>query len=185
MSTDIKKPVRKVIDVKQLLFYYLAITKIFYWIGALGAIENLGEFGTVFINRMINQDIMTIIVLIALSVLDYYLFRGKDSNDFIATVKLYLLGLIMFLALIVGYTFLLGLFFPVNIDDWPLFLLNWVVIFVVICVALFIKDKLKAKEAEKYLPDADTSEGKLAMLKTLHEKGVLTQAEFDEKAATL
>ncbi|MCL2248485.1 MAG: hypothetical protein FWC13_04380 [Oscillospiraceae bacterium] len=185
MSTDIKKPTKKVLDVKQMLFYYLAITKIFYWIGTLNAIENLGEFGNVFINRMINQDIMTIIILVAMSVLDYYLFRGKDSGDFIATIKLYILGFIIFIALIIGYTLLLGLFITVNINDWPMFILDWAIIFVVICVGLYIKDRFKAKEAEKYLPNADTSEGKLAMLKTLCEKGVLTQAEFDEKSANL
>jgi predicted neutral ceramidase superfamily lipid hydrolase len=134
---------------------------------------------------MINQDIMTIIILIAMSILDYYLFRGKDSNDFIATVKLYIIGFIIFITLITGYTFFIGLFVTVNIANWPLYILNWAIIFVVICVALYIKDKIKTKEAEKYLPDADTNEGKLAMLKTLHEKGVLTQAEFDEKSADL
>jgi hypothetical protein len=46
-----------------------------------------------------------------------------------------------------------------------------------------MKDKMKQKETEMYLPDPSTPEGKYALLKTLHEEGVLTQEEFDAKVA--
>ncbi|MCL2222717.1 MAG: SHOCT domain-containing protein [Oscillospiraceae bacterium] len=170
---------------KQLLFYYLAVTKVLYWINMVGTMESLDEFGIIFLNRMVGQDIMVIMVLIAMHFLDKYLFRGKSDNDLLANVKLYSIGAVIGVAIITGYTLLIGLFVPIHINNWFIFILNLVIMFVIVSFFLHIKDRMKKKESALYLPDAYTNESKLAMLKSLCDTGVLTQEEFDEKAAQL
>ena len=176
-----KKSIGLGFSFKQLLFAYLAVTKVMYWIGTIAMMDNLGEFGGVFINRMINQDIMTIVILVTMFSLEARIFSKTSENNLLANVKLYAIGLIIYLALIVAYNFLLGLFIDVSVDNWLMFIVGWIVIFVIISLFLHLKEKLKKKETEMYLPSADTDEGKIFMLKSLCDTGVLTQEEFEEK----
>ena len=180
---ETKKITSEGFSFKQLLFAYLAVTKVMYWINTINAMDGLGEFGFLFVNRMLNQDIMVIVVLVAMNFLDKYLFRGKSDNDLIANVKLYVIGVVMFVILIAGYHFLLGLFLPVYIPYWHQFILQLVAMFTIISFVLYIKERLKKKESALYLPDADTDEVKLSMLKSLRDADVLTQEEFEEKSA--
>jgi uncharacterized membrane protein len=170
---------------RQLLFYYLAVTKVMYWLNVIVTMEGLDEFGLLFLNRMIGQDLMVIVVLLVMHFLEKRLFKEKNDNDLLAAVKLYSIGAVAGVSIIVGYTLLVGLFVPIYIEDWFLFILNLVIMFVIVSFILHIKDKMKKKEAALYLPDVGTSEGKLTMLRSLYDTGVLTQEEFDEKVAKL
>jgi hypothetical protein len=177
---DTRKSAKRGWTFKELLFSYLAITKVFYWANTLGAMEGWGEFGSVIVNRLIGQDIMAIVILIAMFTLDDYITR-RDGKTLAATIKLYAVGLVIFLALILAYHLLLGLFITVNINDWPRFFLEWTMVYAICTTALTLKEKLKKKEAEQYIPDANTDEGKIALLETLCNAGVLTRDECNEK----
>jgi len=176
-----KKSIGLWFSFKQLLFAYLAVTKVMYWIGTIAMVDNLGEFGGVFLRRMINQDIMTIVILIIMFGLEARIVSKASKNNLLANVKFYTISLVIYLALIVGYNLLLGLFFDVSVDSWLIFIAEWIVIFMIACLFLHLKEKLKKKETEMYLPDAGTNAGKIAMLKSLCDAGVLTQEEFEAK----
>lgn len=167
---------------KQLLFGYLAVTKVLYWINAIAYLDNFGEFGIMFLNRLISQDIMVILILTAMHFLERYIFNGKNDNDLMANVKHYTIGLVIFIALITGYNFLLMPFVDFYIDNWFTFFLNQVIVYSIIAVFLHIKSNLKQKEAKQYIPDADTEAGKISLLTALRDAGVLTQEEFETKS---
>jgi len=179
----IQKPTNNSFSVKQMIVAYLAVTKVMYWINMLGSMDSFGDFGSAFANRMINQDIMVIVVLIAMHFLEKYIFRDTCENDFWANVKLNCIGLIVFIALMVGYHLLLGLFFEVIINNWLTFIIEWTIIYTIISIFLHLKERMKKKEAELYIPDASDDEGKITMLKALHESNVLTQDEFEDFCA--
>ena len=72
-----------------------------------------------------------------------------------------------------------------NLMDWFQYLLSWAIVFAVISFFLHLEEKLKEKETELYMPDAASGEGKIAMLKALRDYGVLTDEEYETKAAVL
>jgi len=171
--------------IKELLFAYLAVTKVMYWLNTFAGLDGLGEFGSAFVSRMIGQDIVVIIILIAMYIMDERFFRGKSDRDVVANIKLFSMGLIVFLGVVTVYTLLIGLFFEVTVNSWPQFILDFSIGFVVIYVFVFLKDMVKKKQAEKYALDTSTDEAKIAMLKSLCEAGVLTQEECDTKCSSL
>lgn len=166
--------------VKKILFGYLAVTKVLYWIEALTYMDGIGEFGRMFIERMLFRDLVIIAILIALHLLDKHAFN-PDETGWKAEVKFYMVGLPIFVGIIIGYNLLLGLFFPVTIDNWLRLVGELAVIYAIMTVFMYFKHNMKKMEAETYLPDANTPEGQIAMLKSLCDAGVLTQEEYDEK----
>ena len=171
--------------IKELLFAYLAVTKIMYWMNTFAGLDGFGEFGYAFLDRMIGQDIVIIIILIAMFILDGYFFRGKSDKDVLANIKLFSMGLIVFLVVVAGYTLLIGLFFEMTVNSWPQLFIDFTVSYVIIYAFVFIKDMVKKKQAEKYALDTSTDEAKIAMLKSLCNAGVLTQEECDEKCSSI
>jgi len=169
---------------RELLFTYLAVTKVIYWTNTFGAIGGIGEFGAVFLNRMISQDIMVIVILVAMHFLEKHIFSTAAENDFKANAKLYIIGFAMYNALMAAYYLILSLVLDLDaqIGDWLRLMLEMAILYVIISVFLHMKGKLKKKQNEMYVPDADSYKGKIAMLTSLRDTGVLTQAEFDNKA---
>ena len=170
---------------KEFLFAYLAVTKVMYWINTFAGLDGFGEFGAAFLDRMIGQDIVVIIILIAMYIMDERFFRGKSDRDVVANIKLFSMGLIVFLGVVTSYTLIIGLFIEVNVNSWPQFILEFSMGFAVIYAFVFLKDMVKKKQAEKYALDTSTDEAKIAMLKSLCEVGVLTQEECDEKCSSI
>jgi hypothetical protein len=167
---------------KQLLFAYLAITKVWYWLDTLSGIDTISAFGTTLLTRMLQQDIMVVIVLICMFTLDDFV-TSREGNTLWATAKTHIIGLFIFLALILGWHFFISAtgLMTANITDWGAFVLQWSILYAIFAGALTAKDKLKKKEAEQYIPDASTDEGKISMLNSLCEAGVLTREECNLK----
>ena len=71
-----------------------------YWMNVLAGLDGMDEFGSVFINRLLNQDIMVIVILAAMFLLEAHLFRRANTSKLLTNVKLYSVGLVIYLALI-------------------------------------------------------------------------------------
>jgi len=171
---------------KTLLFTYLAITKVMYWTETISLSANWSEFGEAFLHRMLNQDIVLITILIAMHFLEKY-FVPDGEKDIKLTDHLTFIGLGwgIFISLIVAYHLILGLFVEVNVYSWPRLIVDVTIVFAICSVFLYIKAHLKEKEAETYLPTADTSAGQLALLNKLHDAGILTDEELEAKTALI
>ena len=141
---------------KELLFAYLAISKLMYWMNNIAAIQQ-DEFGEVWrmvLDRILLQDIMTIWILVAMFLLDHYIETHPSiTNGSIKKILVYGLGYVIYIVSIVVYMLVLGLFPNMNIyiDSWWDFIFGFSIFFIVACVVLNIKERLKKKEAEMYI----------------------------------
>ena len=182
-----KKKSASAFTFKELLFAYLAISKVFYWIDSIGKVlaDDLGEALPVLIERLLFQDLITILILIAMFFLTHYMethpgMRGK----FMKHLLLYGVGWVIYIGIIVGYLTLANILFAsvtIQIDNWLIFIREISMIYLICCVVLEVKDRLKKKENALYIPAPDSPEEKLALLTALHEGGLLTEAEFTQK----
>ena len=171
---------------KQLFFTYLLVNKVMYWMDVFNGLDGFGEFGMMFLSRMVNQDIMVILVLIAMHVLEEKLHPNDSlGNDFKKNALFMVLGWLIFLAMLSGYLLFVGLFVEVTIDSWPRLLLDFTIGYLIIGAVIYVKDSMKKKEAESYLTDGDSHEAQRYMLESLHKNGVLTQEEFEQKLAQI
>ena len=176
---------------KELLFSYLAITKLMYWIGNLAGIDEFGGAVNLVIDRLIVQDIMVIWILIAMFLLDHYVeTRPSLTSSIIKRLLTYGLGYIIYIGSIVGYILLLAVL-PITdmqglsqaLDFMGEVLIFYSVFFVIACVFLSLKDRMKKSDAEKYI--AESEDNTLSLLATLHSRGVLTQSEYESKKAEI
>jgi len=173
-------------DFKELLFVYLAITKILYWMDALTMGTEGFDFlaaGQVFMTRLLERDILLILSIIAFFWLDKALERKKiKHNKFIEYALFYAIGFVILAGIAAAYIGLLSLILgPIQVDSWASFIGYGVLSYVVVAVALNIKlyFKFKAK------PDFSTNEDKIQMLKTLEKDGIITKDECDKKVEML
>jgi len=176
---------------KELLFSYLAITKLMYWIGNLANIDELGGAVDLIVNRLIVQDIMVVWILIAMFLLDHYVeTRPSLTSSWTKKLLTYGLGFVIYIGSIVGYIFLLAalpipglLGISEALEFMSEVLLFYSVFFVIACVFLSLKERVKKKEAEIYIAESESDT--LSLLATLHKRGVLTQSEYEIKKAEI
>jgi len=167
---------------KQLFFTYLLVSKVMYWIDNFASVESWRAFGGFFAERMLNQDIMVILVILAMFVLEKYLYpENGEENEYLYNLKLMGIGLFVFLALIVGYQLLMGFIFNVRIENWRSLLTELTMIYIIIAFAVYVKEQMKKKEVETYLPCVNDPKTQRSMLYSLHEAGLLTEAELTNK----
>lgn len=169
---------------KELLFGFLAISKVFYWMDNINAImlDELGEALPRVIERLLFRDFITILILIAMFLLSHYTEKYSGTNrKFLKHLAMFAAGWVIYIGIIVGYLTAADWLFDavvIQIDNWPLFIREMSVMYVICCIVLEAKDRLKKKENELYIPAPDSPEEKLAMLTALHEGGLLTEEEF-------
>jgi hypothetical protein len=167
---------------KQLFFTYLIVTKAMYWMGVFAELDGIGEFGRMFVNRMISQDIMVILMLVMMHFLEKKLYPNDSAgNDVKSNAILLGVGWVFFLGILSGYLLILGLFADVSIASWPRMLMEFSLGYAVIGAVIYLKESMKKKQAESYLTGGDSHEGQRFMLETLCKNGVLSQEECDEK----
>ncbi|MCL2364746.1 MAG: hypothetical protein FWC71_08795 [Defluviitaleaceae bacterium] len=169
---------------KQIFFTYLLVNKVMYWMDIISSVDNWSEFGNVFVNRMLGQDIMVIMVLIAMFILEKYLYpETGEEHEFLYNLKLLSIGLVIFILLIVGYNRLM--FFILDesmpIERWPAFIGELVMGYIIIAFVIYVKELMKKKEVETYLPCTNDPTTQLSMLTSLYEAGVLTDEELAAK----
>ena len=173
--------------VKEMLFTYLAITKILYWINTITAMNqsDLDSVGRAVLTRLMNQDIMIILGVIAFFFLEkaIALKRSKYSTV-LQSIMLYAVGYVMLLAIMFIYFLIISLIYgSVQVDSWGALIGYNLFLYIVICIVLEIKERFKAKgkKPPEDIQPARSTEDKLSMLQALLDDGIVTQEEFDSK----
>ena len=173
---------------KELLFGYLAISKLMYWMNNISAIQQdaLIEVWRFVLNRLLSQDIMIVWMLVAMFLLEYYIDTHPSvSKGKVRHILVYGIGYLVYIASVVTYILLLSFFIDTQIGSWGELILSFTGFYAIACVVMNVKEHMKKKEAEMYIPaeevigkaDGDT----LALLTALHERGVLTTDEYESK----
>ena len=190
-----KKEKRRGLPLKEILFGYLALSKILYWIDMIAGAEQ-GDFrnaaGAVWI-RLIDRDILLVIIVILFVFLEKLLMKKFKVNGILKHVLLYVIGYVGMIGLFYMYSGVLSLFFSVDFPPLMETIVNNVVWYITVIITLEIKVYFKTKTKPDYDSAAQSAEGeaseslvpsftdKLAMLKSMLDDGILTQAEFDRK----
>ncbi|MCL2522285.1 MAG: hypothetical protein FWE36_05425 [Erysipelotrichales bacterium] len=167
--------------VKEMLFAYLAVSKIFYWLNYFADMQ-VGETGGAILERILNQDIIIIASVIIFFFLEKFIYMKKNSkyDNIITTIKLYSAAYIALIGFLYLYLLILSLFLPIEFPDFWTTVGSSMLGFVVIAFLLNIKYALKFKKVEdKNIDD------KLTMLEVLLKDGILNQEEFNQKKKML
>ena len=174
--------------IKEILFTYLAISKILYWFNTIIAMNqsDLESVGVAVLNRLLYQDILLISGVILFFFLDKHIHRKRSkSRKILEHILFYGVGYVALMAVTLIYFLVMRLVFgPFEIDWGSLFGYTFVA-YIVVAIVLNIKDYFKAKSSSGYASDAQSTDDKLAMLKALHNDGILTQDEFNQKKEKL
>jgi len=174
---------------KELLFAYLAISKLMYWMDNIVAIgqDELGEVGRMVLNRLLNQDIMIIIILLAMFLLEHYISTHPALTKSVTkNILVYGIGYVIYIVSLVVYVFALNWIFQQQLPQLSglgVFLLEFSAFYVIACVFLYVKERIKEREAKKHILADKKSEDTQALLDILHERGVLTQEEYERKSS--
>jgi len=167
-----KKPAKKkpAFTFKELLFAYLAISKLMYWMNNINEIQQDGlwEIGRMVVNRLLAQDIVTIWILIAMFLLEHYISTHPSiKTGRIKIILLYSIGYVIYVSSIVVYLVILNIFMDVQIYSWVDLIFGFSLFYVAACVVLYVKDRAKKKEAEMYIPDENA---KMSVLDTIKSR---------------
>lgn len=184
--------------VKEILFTYLALSKIMYWMETVTVMNpvNLADAAQGVMMRFLGRDLMLIIGVTAFFFLDKVIALKKSKySSILEHVIFYAVGYVVLMS--ITFVYMLGLNLVFLAQEFSLgvfareftgFLPSSVPIYIVVVIALNVKLYFKAKGkqtlAQAALPNQST-EDKLTMLKALLDDGVLTQEEFDSKKEKL
>ena len=183
-----KKSERRWSTFLDMLFIYLAVSKILYWFNTFYMLfqEDLATAIEAFLLRLLNQDFMIIVGVVLFFKLEAMVEKRKSKeNALLATILLYVIGYILLMGTSIAYTFILSLFTgeSMNFSELFYFIRLSIIWYLMIIVVLSIKDFLKNREKKlaEIDPEKYSKEEKLSMLEVLLRDGVLTQEEFDIK----
>ena len=174
------------LPIKEILFAYLAVSKMLYWVETFQTMEypGFGGVGELVLMRLLNRDLLLIISVILFYLLDMLIWKkGSGGNRILKHTVFYAIGFVGMVSLFYIYTWILNWFFVIEIPALGVVVSNMIGGYIVIAIALEIKYYFKAKEKETFqagLP-APSADDKLAMLQVLLDDGVLTQTEFEHK----
>jgi len=175
---------------KEILFTYLAITKILYYFNTITAIEHrsLGNIAETVLMRL-NQDAIIIVGVILFFYLDKFIQLKKSKySKILENIVFYVIGFAALMGVTFIYIGIMALIFGseyIQIDSWGAFIGYGVTGYIVVAVVLNLKYYFKEKEKPKYDPPIHSAEDKLIMLEILHDSGILTQEEFENKKEML
>ena len=182
---------KKLNSIKEIIFIYLAASKILYWFNTIFAINaNYIEWLSL-LERLLTHDIPIIITVIILHFYDKLIFlRGSSANRIVEKIVYYGISYFLFMSVILLYALLLNLIFqnPLNFSDYLDFAIWGSLAYVFITIGVNIKIYFKTKE-KKTLNDLVLKQklsDKLSMLETLNEDGDLfSQEEYEVKRRIL
>lgn len=173
------------LPLKEMLFTYLAISKVLYWVDTIMALEqrDLGHVGEAVVQRLLNQDIMLISGVILFYCLDKLIAKKFNSGKFLEYVVFYAAGFVGMIGLLYLYLWIMSWFVTLEFPPLGAVVSNFSLGYIAVIVVLNIKYYMKAKEKEthKDTPSTQDADSKLAMLKALLDGGVLTKEEFETK----
>ena len=185
---------------KEMLFTYLAINKIMYWFNTITAMNqaDLGNATQAIFMRLLNQDFLIILGVVAFYFLDKFieLKKSKKSKygNVLGYIMLYGIGYIMLMGIGFFYglamdltsaaqDFSLGVFMRGFLSFVPNITIGYLVIAVALQIKLYFKEK--GKQSPEGVMPAQNTDDSLAMLKALMDNGILTQEEFEQKKEKL
>ena len=185
---------------KEILFGYLAMSKILYWIDFIFTMDQseLSSMRENILMRLVNRDLLIIIGVIAFFYLEKRIERielKKSKYSKILEFILYhVIGYVVLLGIIFIYFMVylivrewLGLEQSLSLGEYAIAFLgiipNYTIGYPLAAVALEIKYRLKQKKkvSSEDLLSVHSTEDKLTMLKILLDDCILTQEEFDYK----
>jgi len=180
---------KRYLPLKEILFSYLALSKIFYWFSIIAEAEQRDFLGMAraFWTRFVERDVMLVAAVILFFALEKFIMKKSKGSNVFKQFLMYAIGYVGMLGLMYLYMLVLSLFFEIVFTPLIDLVAESIVGYILIAIALNIKIYFKSKEKETYKAaqaDLGTSDD-LAMLESLFEKGILTQEEFDSKRAGL
>ena len=165
---------------KEILFTYLAISKILYWYETVIGMNQEYAIDMVrgFFMQLLDRDLLLIIGVVVFYFLDKLIQLKKSKySSVLEYIIFYTVGYVILMGIVAIYLWVMSLFFPMNIDSWGQVIfeiaLNSLVTYIVVIVVLNVKHHFESK---KKPPD-----NRLYMLESLLADGILTQEEFDQK----
>jgi len=178
--------------VMEILFTYLAITKILYWFNNITTMTQNDDWesvGRVMFLRLVNQDIMIILGVIVFFFLEKAVMSKRArAGTVLKNIMLYVIGYVMLMGIMFIYGLIMALIYgSVQIDSWAALIGYSLLSYIVVCAVLEIKERFKAK-GKKASEDAQTvrsTEDKLSILQALLDDGIVTKEEFDSKKALI
>ena len=154
--------------IKEMLFIYLAISKIMYWFNTIiGMNQNdLEGVGQAVLMRLLNQDLILIIGVVAFFFLNQQLELKKSKySTVLEYVLFYAIGYVILLGIVFIYNVIMNLLFSAQDFSLAVFvrafisvLPNFTLSYLAVAVALEIKlyFKKKGKELSEDTPPEDT-----------------------------
>jgi len=174
--------------VKEILFSYLAISKILYWFNTATYMsqQDLGNVGVAILQRLLFQDFAIIMGVVIFFVLDRLIvFKKAKNSKILQQVIYYAIGYVALAGFVFIYSQILTLFFSVTVHSWVEFIIYGTIGYLVVTVVLNLKHYFKEKLKPEYIPQLDSADKKTSMLKRLYEDGVLTQEEYENSKRRL
>ena len=179
---------RKWLPIKEMLFTYLAISKMMYWLNIVTEASGFDGVLHAVLERLINRDIVLILVIVFLYVLEHKFIMNQKWNNFLAQVILIIVGYVLFSVILITYVWVLHLIFTTNFSIRVFmgsYLAGWTITYFVIAIAAAVQEHFKKKAASEYAIDIKSMNIKLEMLQALLNDGVLSQEEFDMQKVRL
>jgi len=184
------KKEKRGLPLKEILFSYLALSKVLYWLDMINSAE-YGDFWSgarVIWSRLINRDILLIVIVILFFVLEKLILKKSKQGDILKQALLYVAGFVGVIGLFYIYLWVGSWFVPtVTFPPLLTMVVDNIIGYILVVIMLNIKIYFKTREKETYqaaspVLDADND---LVMLQALFERGILTQEEFDCKSEGL
>jgi len=173
----------------EMLFVYLAISKIIYWVNIIAVAFFQGDIravGEAVLARLLNQDILIIMGILLVFCVERFTQRKmlQYKKVWVRLIE-YIVSYLLVMGIAFTYYWATSLILGRSLNwSWGENLIYGGVLFLAISVVLEIKYYLKKKEKTEYTPVLNTEE-KLSMLKTLLDNNVITQDEYEGKKKTL
>jgi len=178
----------------EMLFTYLAISKILYWYNNITAMGQGDILGTIegFLLRFVYTDLGLILGVVFFYFFDKLIALGKPREqtifkNIIDNMLFYVVGYVALMAISTAYSAGLAVI-EGTIDrfSWSgllSFVGSTIPAYIVVCVVLSIKEysKRKGKEIAECETAAQSKERKLTMLESLLSDGILSREEYEAK----
>ena len=173
----------------EMLFVYLAVSKIVYWVNFIAVAFFQGDIravGEAVLTRLLNQDVLIILGILLVFCVERFTERKmlRFKKVWVRVIE-YIVIYLLIMGIAFTYFWVASFILGRSINwDWGANLIYGAILLLAISVVLEIKYYFKKKEKTVYSPVLNTEE-KLTMLKTLLDNNVITQDEYEDKEKTL
>ena len=149
---------KKWFSIKSVLFTYLALNKVLYWFNTITTLEqtDFRIVANVFISRLLSQDLLIILIVIAFAYLNYKIEQKRENpNSIFSYIIFYTVGYVMLICLTFIYFLIVALilqteyfYFIGYIRMFLMALPTATVLYIAACTTLEVKEYFKTKEKE-------------------------------------